>query len=149
MKIVYFLITIIYVTNTNSIDGMMLCDGGQHLERPLQKTIRHQHHQKNYEKSLETGIIPKELKIKVPAFQPESEYFFIKWEQILYNAEKNLVELFLYESSKVRDRFFAKIEIDFFSNEIYKLHPDDYKMKHIALTNNNKFYKKQLEKRSS
>ena len=63
-----------------------------------------------------------------------SEYFFIKWEQILYNAEKNLVELFLYESSKVRDR---------------KLHPDDYKMKHIALTNNNKFYKKQLEKRSS
>ena len=64
MKIVYFLITIIYVTNTNSIDGMMLYDGGQRLERPLQKTIRHQHHQKNYEKSLETGIIPKELKIK-------------------------------------------------------------------------------------
>ena len=96
MKIVYFLITIIYVTNTNSIDGMMLYDGGQHLERSLQKAIRHQHHQKNYEKSLETGIIPKELKIKVPAFQPESEYFFIKWEQILYNAEKNLVELLLY-----------------------------------------------------
>ena len=86
---------------------------------------------------------------KVPAFQPVSEYFFIKWEQILYNAEKNLVELLLYESSKVRDRFFAKIEIDFFSNEIYKLHPDDYKTKHIALTNNNKFYKKQSEKRSS
>ena len=64
MKIVYFLITIIYVTNTNSIDGMMLYDGGQHLERPMQEAIRHQHHQKNYEKSLEIGIIPKELKIK-------------------------------------------------------------------------------------
>ena len=95
-------------------------------------------------KSLETGIISKGLKIKkVPAFHPVSEDFFIKWEEILYNAEKNLVELLLYESSKVT----AKIEIDF-SNEIYKLHPDDYKAKHTELTNNNRFYKNQLEKRS-
>ena len=64
------------------------------------------------------------------AFQPVSEYFFIKWEEILYNAEKNLVELLLCESSKV----IAKIEIDF-SNEIYKLHPDDYKTKWNELTN--------------
>ena len=80
----------------------------------------------------------------MPAFHPLSEDFFIKWEEILYNAEKILVELLLYESSKV----IAKIEIDF-SNEIYKLHPDDYKAKRIELTNNNKFYKKQLERRSS
>ena len=95
-------------------------------------------------KSLETGIISKGLKIKkVPAFHPVSEDFFIKWEEILYNAKKNLVELLLYESSKVT----AKIEIDF-SNEIYKLHPDDYKAKRTELTNNNRFYKNQLEKRS-
>ena len=145
MRIVYFLITIIYVANTNSIDGMVLFDGEQHLERLLQKSLRYQHYQKNYEKSLETGIIPKGLKIKkVPAFQPVYEDFFIKWEEILYNAEKNLVELSLYESSKV----IAKIEIDF-SNEIYKLHPDDYKTKRNELTNNNMLYKKQLEKRSS
>ena len=76
MRIVYFLITIIYVTNTNSIDGMVLFDGEQHLERLLQKSLRYQHHQKNYEKSLKTGIIPKGLKIKkVPAFQPVSEDF--------------------------------------------------------------------------
>ena len=81
---------------------------------------------------------------KVPAFQPVSEDFFIKWEEILYNVEKNLAELLLYESSKV----IAKIEIDF-SNEIYKLHPDDYKTKRNELTNNNMLYKKQLEKRSS
>ena len=130
MKIVYFLITIIYVTNL--IDGMMLYDGEQHLERLLQKSLRYQHHQKNYEKSLETGIILKGLKIKkVPAFHPVSEDFFIKCKEILYNAEKNLVELLLYESSKV----IAKIEINF-SNEIYKLHPDDYKAKRIELTNN-------------
>ena len=87
MKVVYFLITIIYVTNTNSIDGMMLYDGEQHLERLLQKSLRYQNHQKNYEKSLETGIIPNGLKIKkVPAFHPVSEDFFIKWEQIIYNG---------------------------------------------------------------
>ena len=56
---------------------------------------------------------------------------------ILYNAEKNLVELLLYETSKI----IAKIEINF-SNELYKLHPDDYKAKRTELTNNNKFYKK-------
>ena len=80
----------------------------------------------------------------MPAFQPISEDFFIKWEEILYKAEKHLVELLLYESSKV----IAKIETDF-SNEIYKLHPDDYKTKRNELTNKNMLYKKQLEKRSS
>ena len=33
---------------------------------------------------------------KVPAFEPVSEDFFIKWEEVPYNAEKNLVELLLY-----------------------------------------------------
>ena len=80
----------------------------------------------------------------MPAFQTVSEDYLIKWEQILYNTAKRLVELMLYESSKV----IAKIEIDF-SNEVHKLHPDDYKMKRIELTNSNKIYKKQLEKTSS
>ena len=43
---------------------------------PLQKSLRYQHNQKNNEKSLETGIIPKGLKIKkVSPFQPVSEDF--------------------------------------------------------------------------
>ena len=67
----------------------------------------------------------------------------MKWKEILYNAEKNFVDLLLYESSKV----IADIEIDF-SNKIYKPHPDEYKAKRIELTNNNKFYKKQLQRRS-
>ena len=75
------------------------------------------------------------LKIKKePAFHLISEDFFIKWKEILYNAVKNLVDLLLYESSKV----IAEIEIDF-SNKIYKPHPDDYKAKRVELTNNNKF----------
>ena len=119
-----------------------LYDGEQHLERLLQKSLRYQHHQKNCEKSFETGIIPKGLKIKkVAAFHPVSKNFFIKWEQILYNAEKNLAELLLYESFKV----ITRIEIDF-SDEIYKHHPDDYKAKRIDLTNNNEFYKRQKKK---
>ena len=40
MKIAYFLITIICVTNTNSIDGIMLYDGEQHLQRLLQKVTK-------------------------------------------------------------------------------------------------------------
>ena len=57
----------------------MLFDGEQHLERILQKSLRYQHHQTNYEKSLRTGIIPKGLKIKkVSAFQSVSEDLFIK-----------------------------------------------------------------------
>ena len=75
------------------------------------------------------------LKIKKePAFHLISEDFFIKWKEILYNAVKNLVDLLLYESSKV----IAEIEIDF-SNKIYKPHPDDYKAKRVELANNNKF----------
>ena len=38
----------------------MLFDGEQHLERLLQKSLRYQHHQKNYEKTLETGIMPED-----------------------------------------------------------------------------------------
>ena len=68
--------------------------------------------------------------------------FLVKWEEILYNTEKNLAELLLYESSKV----IAKIEVDFFK-EIHKLHLDDYKTKLNEVSHNNKSYKKQLEKK--
>ena len=72
-------------------------------------------------------MIPKGLRIrKDPAFQPISDDFQIKWNEILYNAEKNLVELLLYESSKV----VAKLEIDF-NKELLNRHPNDYKEKHI------------------
>ena len=46
MKIVSFVNTIICATNTNSIDGIILSDGEQHLERLLQKSLRYQHQQK-------------------------------------------------------------------------------------------------------
>ena len=47
-------------------------------------------------------------------FQAVSEDFFINWEEMLYNAKKNLVELLLYESLKV----IAKIFLTKFINSI-------------------------------
>ena len=52
----------------------MLFDGEQNLERLHQKS----HYQQNYGKSVETGIIPKELKIKKTlAFQLVNDDFFL------------------------------------------------------------------------
>ena len=47
-------------------------------------------------------------------FQAVSEDFFINWEEMLYNAKKNLVELLLYEPLKV----IAKIFLTKFINSI-------------------------------
>ena len=45
---------------------------------------------------------------KSPAITPVSKDFNTKWNEVLYNAEKNLIKLLLYESSKV----IAKIQVD-------------------------------------
>ena len=83
---------IIYILLTTSlVEGMSFMDDGtQHLERLFHKTIRYQHHQQNYEESIRTGIVPKGLRIKkAPVFEPISKAFYIKWDKILHNAEKN------------------------------------------------------------
>ena len=50
----------------------------------------------------------KEAIKRQPAFKPTTEDFYIKWDSILYDAERKLVELLLVESKKV----VGKIEID-------------------------------------
>ena len=73
---------------------MVFSDGLEGLDKLLQKIFKH--HQLNYEESLRHGIIPKGLRIrKKPAFEPISDYIQIKWDEILYNVENNLVELLL------------------------------------------------------
>ena len=90
----------------------------------------------NYEESLRRGVIPKGFPIrKDPAFEPIGDDFQIKWNEILYNAEKNLVKLLVYESPKV----VAKLEIDF-NKELLNCHPNDYKEKHIHLPKNQNGY---------
>ena len=71
---------------------MNLFDGQQQLWRLLQKLWRYQHYQKNYKNRLVTGVITKRQKIKnLRAFQPRSGYLFRNWEEILLDADKNLV----------------------------------------------------------
>ena len=68
----------------------------------LQKSLRYKHHKMNYIQILEEVIITSELKIKKKAaFQPVSEDFEAKWNSILHNAERNIVELLHYEAEKV------------------------------------------------
>ena len=60
------------------------------------------HHQLNYEEGLPRGVRPKDLQIrKDPTFEPISDVFQIKRNDILDDPEKNLVELLLDESSNV------------------------------------------------
>ena len=65
-----------------------------HLDLLLQKSLRYKHHKLNYIRSLGECIIPSGLKIKKkPAFQPVSEDFEVKWNSILYNAERNIINI--------------------------------------------------------
>ena len=66
----------------------------------------------------------------------------MKCNKILYNAERNLVELLLYESSNV----VAKLEIDF-NKELLNRHPNDHKEKRIHLSKKYKGYETELERR--
>ena len=140
MKIGYFLIILIILV-TNSVHSMVFSDGLEHLDKLLEKSLRYKQNQLNYEESLRCGVILKSLRIrKDPAFESISDGFQIKWNDILYNAEKNLVELLLYESSKV----VAKLEIDV-NKELMNRHPNDYKEKHVHLSKKHKGYENELE----
>ena len=142
MKSVYLMIIYILLT-ISLVEGMSLTnDGTQHLERLLHKTMRYQHHRQNYEESMRTGIVPKGLRIKkAPAFEPVSKDFYFRWDEILCNAEKNLIELLLYESSKV----VAKLEVDL-SNGIRELYPDSCEDNRLEMERNEEVYSKSLKK---
>ena len=107
---------------------MIFKNGTEHLDYLLQKSFCYEHHVKNYEESLKTGLIPKGLRIKKSAaFTPVTEDFHRKWQQISYDAEKDLVELLLYGSSQI----FAKIQIDL-DAEIRRINPKNYDQKYTV-----------------
>ena len=75
---------------------MVIIDGFTNLDILLQKSLRYQHHYKNYEESIALDLIPKGLQIKKSlAFEPLSKDFSIKWNNIFGDAERNLVELYV------------------------------------------------------
>ena len=102
MKKVYHMITCInYLLAIYLVKGMVLKDETEHLDYLLQKSLRYEHRLKNYEESLKMGLILNSLRIrKYAAVTPTTEDFHRKWQQILYDAKKNLVELLLYEQAK-------------------------------------------------
>ena len=72
------------------VEKMISTDGTEYLDYLLQKNYRYEHHLQNYQTSLKTGLIPSGLKIKKsPAITPVSVDFNTKWNEVLYNAEKN------------------------------------------------------------
>ena len=88
---------------------MVINNGFTNLDILLQKSLRYQQKYKNYEDSIELDLIPKGLQIKkCHAFEAVSKDFNIKWNNILQDPERNLVELLCNESSKVVER----VELD-------------------------------------
>lgn len=104
MKKVYHIFTCIinYLLAILLVKGMVLKGGTEHLDYLLQKSFYYEHHLKNYEESLKTGLIPNGLLIKkFAAIAQVTKDFHQKCQQILNNTEKNHVKLLLYESSQV------------------------------------------------
>ena len=148
---VYFLITsVIYVLHItivvpHLVDGMVLQDGTiSQLDLLIQKSMRYKH-KENYIKSLEEGITPSGLQIKrKPAFLPVSKDFESKWNAILYEAEKNIIKLFMYES----DQVISKIEVEI-QEELKEEYPNRCQKKINQLENKHANFCKVLEKRRS
>ena len=112
---------------------MVVNDGFMNLDILLQKSLRCNHY-KSYEES--TGLhwtalnlTPKDLQVKKrPASEPVWKDFNIKWNNILRDAERNLVELLNNESSKVVER----IELDL-DLELKRVYPENYENKRLQL----------------
>ena len=66
---------------------------------------------------------------KSEAITPVTEDFHWKWQQILYDSEKNLVKLRLHEANQV----VTKVEIDL-DAEIRKMNPKNYDQKYTDTT---------------
>ena len=81
---------------------------------------------------------------KSAAITPVTEDFHRNWQQILYDAEKNLVELLLYEASQV----VAKIQIDL-DTEIRKINPNNYNQMYTDTKQKYYKYRKKLEVKRS
>ena len=97
MDKVYMLIIFYYI----AIKRMVLSDGS-HLDHLFQKSLRYHHHKENYKISLQEGIIPTCLKIKKElGFVPVTGQFNKKWNFVLFDAERRLLELLLTESGNV------------------------------------------------
>ena len=106
----------------------------------VQKSLGYKHHKLNYIQSLEEGIIPSRLKIKTkPAFRPVLEHVEVKWNSILYNAERNIVELLLYEAEKVITKILVEIQ-----EEVYEKKPEKFERRYAELEGQHSHFQRKL-----
>ena len=111
-----------------------------HLDLLVQKSLQYKHHKRNYIQSLDEGFIPSGLKIKKkPAFQQVTEDFMVKWNSILYNAERNIVELLLYEENVI-----SKIQVKI-QEKVNKKNPEKFKRKFSELERQHSGFQKKLD----
>ena len=91
-------------------------------DRIYQRVLRYEHHQENYQSSLQHGITPFSLQLKKLAqIETISENFPSKWSNILYDAKRKLVNLLLDETKVMH----TKLENDF--DEVVRTsHPHNY-----------------------
>lgn len=104
----------------------------EHVDKLLPKSLRYKTLQLSYEESLNHRVITSYSGLGIRnnlAFEPVSDEFQIKWNEILYKTEKNLVELLVYESSNI----VPKLEIAL-TKELPNHHPNDHKKKHLHLS---------------
>ena len=77
----------------------------QTTDRIYQRMLRYEHHQENYRNSLLNNITPYGLQLKKKAqIETISENFSEKWQNVLYDAERKLVQLLLTESELIYNK---------------------------------------------
>ena len=119
---------------------MVLNDGNSYLDHLFQKSLRYNHHKENYKISLEEGVTPTRMKLrKDPAFLSVTDGFQQKSDAILFNAEKNLVELLLVETGSV----IKKLGFDF-NKELKRQFPDSVEESRSVIRKKHQPYMKQL-----
>ena len=70
------------------------------------------------------------------------EDFEAKWNSILYNAERNIVELLLYEAEKV----IAKIQVEI-QAEVNEKNPEKFERKYAELEGQHSRFQRKLDQR--
>ena len=80
-------------TLTESLMPMHITD------RIYQRMLRYEHHREHYKNSLLNNITPYGLQLKKNTqIETVSKDFLVKWTNVLYEAERKLVQLLLKES---------------------------------------------------
>ena len=86
-----------------------------------QRMLRYEHDHENYKNSLLNNITPYGLQLKKKAqIEAISEDFSVKWTNVLYKAERKLVQLLLKESQLMYDKMDKEL-----NNTIKSAYPEN------------------------